>query len=68
MLSKIINRLNNYLNRPNFKFEKTYNFDEDTNRILKNVRSELAKITKTNSDNYMDYLDKNISYIKKGRT
>mgnify|MGYP006079641347 CR=1 FL=1 len=34
MLSKIINRFNNYLNRPNFKSEKTYHYDQYTSLIL----------------------------------
>jgi len=33
MLSKIINRFNNYLNRPNFKSEKTYDYDLYTSLI-----------------------------------
>ena len=65
MLSKIINRFNNYLNRPNFKSERTYHFDQHTSLILKDLRRDLAKITKINSDNYMDYLDKDISYSKR---
>lgn len=65
MLAKIINKFSNYLNRPNFKYEKKYNYDQNTSLILENLRRDLKKITKINSDNYMDYLDKNISYKKR---
>ena len=65
MLTKVFNRLNNFINKPNFKSEHKYNYDHDTNLILKKLRYELNKVTKVSADNYMDDLDQNISYQKR---
>ncbi len=65
MLKKIFNRINVYINRPNFKTEKNYDYDSSTNELLNNIREELSQIINIKSDNYMDFFDKKISHLDK---
>ena len=65
MLKKIFNKIKVYINRPNFDAENHYDYDRSTNETLYNIRSELNQILNLKSDNYMDYFDKNESYLDK---
>ncbi len=65
MLKRILNRINKYINRPNFIAEKNYDYVSSTDELLKNIRDELRLILNLKSDNYMDFFDKNISYLEK---
>tara|TARA_A100001015_G_scaffold321593_1_gene453254 strand:- start:1165 stop:2283 length:1119 start_codon:yes stop_codon:yes gene_type:complete len=65
MLKKIFSRINVYINRPNFKAEKKYDYVSSTNESLNNIRDDLNLILNVKSDNYMDFFDKKISHLEK---